>query len=192
MPAPSRASWLRRTAMADEEGFIKELQAFRRTGEPLPSYHAWRLRELYKDMAEEFISSGITDLGAGIPSWNLPAVYQRVRELAGTTSDADVLDFALKHAGQYIAITGREGNWAGSSEMAALARAFDRPMLAFGNNWVTQDAIQLTKRENSEVQWEVLPYFEALVPDGRQVGVPVRVFQTNGGGHYQMLQEKPK
>mmetsp|Transcript_70391 Transcript_70391/g.182548 ORF Transcript_70391/g.182548 Transcript_70391/m.182548 type:complete len:378 (+) Transcript_70391:94-1227(+) len=186
LPALQRAGALRRIAMVDERDFLASLDELLTRQDPVPKYYRWRARELYKDMAEEFISSGITELASPwLPKWNSGAVYERVRELDRETDDDGVFKFILKHAEEYIRITGREGNWAGSSEIAALANALQRPFQAYGNNWVTQDTVAL--RSLGADQWEVMPYFEAAPASGGHDGVPVRVFQTNGGGHYQML-----
>lgn len=183
MPVRERAKWLRRIAMLDELELAAELKDLHLRGDVLPADVSFRVVELFKDMAEEFISSGITELAAGV-SWSRQGMYERVRELANKTPEQDMVEFVLKHMEEYISITGREGNWAGSSELAALAHALGRPFEAYGNNWVSQQAVELRNGENG--RWEVVPYFRAPCPEGRG-GDAVCIFQTNGGGHYQML-----
>eukprot|EP00439_Symbiodinium_sp_Y106_P069434 s756_g11.t4 len=143
-----RASLLRRMAILDESEFIAELAAARARGEPLSADVEWRTRELFTDMAEEFISSNKTELAADIPGseeavsrclctsrWNREALYTRVREVVSTFSLDQICDYVLLHADEYLQTTGREGNWAGSSEMAALSSVLQRPVQAYGNNW---------------------------------------------------------
>lgn len=178
-----KASVLRRIAMLDEVHFFSEVAAYTAKDETLPPYLEIRTREMFADMAEEFISSNKTELAANIPGWNRKALYDRVRDLLKTKTLKEIQQFILAHADEYIRTTGREGNWAGSSEMAALAHALKRDFKAYGNNWVSQDEVRWL--EVSPGNWELQPYFEALV-DAPQ-GPPVTVFQTNGGGHYQML-----
>mmetsp|Transcript_107475 Transcript_107475/g.302454 ORF Transcript_107475/g.302454 Transcript_107475/m.302454 type:complete len:450 (+) Transcript_107475:76-1425(+) len=189
LAATERASLLRRIAILDEREFFQRLATLHRDGSASPPEDDWRTLELYKDMAEEFMSSGYSELADGVASWNLPGIYKRVRALARETPSDEVRAFVLKHMEEYLRRTGTEGNWAGSSEMAALSHALQRPVQAYGNNWVSQDAIEL--EEDSGRSAEVLPYFAA--PPGSEtqravVGTrPIRVFQTRGGGHYQML-----
>lgn len=178
-----KATMLRRIAMLDEADFFSELAAHAPDDACLPSDLETRTREMFTDMAEEFISSNKTELAANIPGWNRQALYDRIRELLKTKTFKDMQHFVLLHAGEYMQTTGREGNWAGSSEMAALANALKRDFKAYGNNWVSQDEVRLV--EVAPGVWEPQPYFEALVQAPQ--GPPVVVFQTNGGGHYQML-----
>jgi len=188
-----RAMLLRRIAILDEKEFIAQLADLCTRGEAVTPERHWRALELFKDMAEEFMSSGATELPAGVP-WcgqfvrtreGLRATYGRVRQLARDTPARDVQDFVLKHAEEYMQITGCEGNWAGSSEMVALASALGRSFAAYGNNWISQDSVEL--QLTGLGQWEVLPYFEAPGAGSIAGLPPVRIFQTNGGGHYQML-----
>jgi len=171
-------------AILDESEFIAELAAARARGEPLSADVEWRTRELFTDMAEEFISSNKTELAADIPGWNREALYTRVREVVSTFSLDQICDYVLLHADEYLQTTGREGNWAGSSEMAALSSVLQRPVQAYGNNWVSQDEIKLEQADGDE--WKILPYFEATCYAEAR-GDAIRVFQTHGGGHYQML-----
>eukprot|EP00931_Biecheleriopsis_adriatica_P049783 TRINITY_DN28804_c0_g1_i3.p1 TRINITY_DN28804_c0_g1~~TRINITY_DN28804_c0_g1_i3.p1 ORF type:complete len:242 (-),score=54.27 TRINITY_DN28804_c0_g1_i3:44-769(-) len=179
-----RAALLRRMAMLDEAEFLAELDGLLARGEQLPADVEWRTRELFTDMAEEFIGSNTTELAADIPGWDRMSLYSRVREVVSTWELERICKFVLLHGEEYMATTGREGNWAGSSEMAAMASALRRPVMAYGNNWVSQDEVQLL--EVAPDQWELQPYFEAHVP-GESRAEPILVFQTNGGGHYQML-----
>jgi len=188
-----RAQLLRQIAMLDERQFLEDLGAIVTAGQQAPAELQLRALELYKDMAEEFISSGITELADDM-SWSLFGsrnIYSRVRQLAKETPTAAVNDFVLKHGKQYMQITGREGNWAGSSEIAAVANATGRHFEAYGNDWISQDGVQMNA-SGPGGSWEILPYFEAPFPksEGANAALdlsPVRVFQTNGGGHYQAL-----
>ncbi|OLP79683.1 Alanine--tRNA ligase [Symbiodinium microadriaticum] len=139
-----RASLLRRMAILDESEFIAELAAARARGEPLSTDVEWRTRELFTDMAEEFISSNKTELAADIPGWNREALYSRVREVVSTFSLDQICEYVLLHADEYLQTTGREGNWAGSSEMAALSSVLQRPVQAYGNNWDAAVTIEQT------------------------------------------------
>jgi len=184
-----RARLLRQIAMLDESDFIAQLGDLCARGDSVPAELHWRAVELFKDMVEEFISTGsfLEELGVSwTPPWGDPhARYNQVRQLARDTPRREVYDFVMKHADEYMRVTGREGNWAGSSEMAALASALERSFEAYGNNWVSQDAVEL--RSVGTDQWEVLPYFYAPAPGNSRSLPPVRIFQTKGGGHYQML-----
>eukprot|EP00435_Cladocopium_sp_Y103_P001609 s5737_g1.t1 len=127
-----RANILRQMAIMDEAEFLEELQALG-SGE-LPPEADWRMRELFTDMLEEFVTSNKHGLGAGVMGWDLQGVYKRVRKLLSEYKTDQVHEFVLKHGAEYMQITGREGNWAGSSEMAALSSVLRRPVLAYGNN----------------------------------------------------------
>lgn len=188
LPARERARLLRRIAILDEQEFIAKLASLVNSSEPMPAEISWRALELFKDMAEEFISKGKTELAEGLPLWGVrETVYNRVREKARDTPAGKVHAFVLEHAEEYMRCTGREGNWAGSSEMAALASALGRSFEAYGNNWVSQDAVELRPAARPGGTWEVQPYFAAK--GGRSAKTePVRIFQTNGGGHYQALE----
>jgi len=188
-----RARLLRQIAMLDESEFLADLSARVIDGQQIPAGIHWRALELYKDMAEEFISSGITEL-ADNKSWSLFGsgnMYNRVRQLTRETPPSKVHEFVLKHGKLYMQITGREGNWAGSSEMAALANAIGRKFEAYGNNWVSQDEVDMDS-SGPGGSWEVLPYFTAPFAESESTNAvlqlpPVSVFQVNGGGHYQAL-----
>jgi len=189
-----RARLLRQVAMLDEAKFLEDLGALVAAGQEVPAKMQWRALELYKDMAEEFISSGITELAKDMPwsPFGNRNIYTRVRQLAKETPAAQVHDFVLRHGQQYMQITGRHGNWAGSSEIAAVSNATGRQFEAYGNNWVSQDVVELDP-SGPGGSWEVVPYFTAPFPNSESSdgalppSPPVRVFQTNGGGHYQAL-----
>eukprot|EP00929_Paragymnodinium_shiwhaense_P102153 TRINITY_DN65339_c0_g1_i1.p1 TRINITY_DN65339_c0_g1~~TRINITY_DN65339_c0_g1_i1.p1 ORF type:complete len:376 (-),score=67.19 TRINITY_DN65339_c0_g1_i1:87-1214(-) len=214
LPLPLRREWpemtvlqrgrvLRKIAILDEREFLGELEEVRRRRSPLPPRIVQRILELFKDMAEEFISRGKTELAKdelevackdealrdktlSASAHRRNAIYQRVSSLAQESSENTMIDFVLKHAEEYLAITGRDGNWAGSSEMEALAHAFSRRFESYGNNWVSGEMVEL--EEVGTDLWEVRPYFQSCSQaegaDGRDA---VRVFQTRGGGHYRML-----
>merc|ERR550532_2766805 len=173
--------------MLDERDFFVLLQGYVTQSKPVPPEVGWRAQELFKDMAEEFISHGQTELAEGLPrGWpGSGMVYQRVREVTRDTPPSGVYDFVLKHAEEYMQTTGREGNWAGSSEMVALAHALGRSFVAYGNNWVSQDEVELRATDSGGL--EVLPYFAVAAPNNGRGLSPVRIFQMGGGGHYQML-----
>merc|ERR1719414_2446855 len=184
LQARERARLLRRIAILDESEFVADLSGLCARAEAVPEPVRERALELFKDMAEEFIDSNLTELAEEVPRWppwNRDPVYKRVRDIVQKYSTAQVHEFVLVHAAKYMQITGRDGNWAGSSEMAALANALGRSFAAYGNNWVSQDSVEL-------LRGEVQPYFNAPAPDREESGSPpVLIFQTNGGGHYQML-----
>lgn len=179
-----RANILRQMAILDEAEFLEELQALG-SGE-LPPEAEWDVRELYTDMLEEFVSSNKHGLGDGVMGWDLQGVYKRVRKLLSEYERDQVHEFVLKHGAEYMQITGRQGNWAGSSEMAALSSVLRRPVLAYGNNRVTQDEVKVKLLEDGGK--EVQPYFEARC-FAEPRGGAIRVFQVRGGGHYQMLSD---
>merc|ERR1712038_1894129 len=118
-----------------------------------------------------------------IYSWNRNPIYERVRQAVCEMSETEMRDYLLLHAEKYLRITGTEGNWAGSSEMVALANALGRRVLAYGNNFVSQDDVEVEAR--SDGRFEVRPYLDVIIPLERQRGPPVHIFQTRGGGHYQ-------
>jgi len=186
MRITERALLLRQMAILDEDEFIAELQALRDGGQLTPR-DEWRMRELFTDMLEEFVGTNKHGLASGVMGWDLQGIYQRVRQLVSEYTPDQVYDFVLAHAQEYMEITGTEGNWAGSSEMAALSSVLKRPVLAFGNNNVTQDEVKIKELEDGGQ--EVLPYFEARCFDEAR-GEAIRVFQVNGGGHYQMLADQ--
>lgn len=184
----ARARLLRRAAVLEEKEFIATLGDLHSRGEALSPDMRFRVAEMFKDMLEEFISSGLLP-GSSHQPWDLRSTYTRVQEHVRDTPEEEVVKFVLKNAEQYIARTSREGNWAGSSEVLALASALGRPFEAYGNNWVSKEAIDLRAGEGGRL--EVLPYFRAppagAADAGGAAAPPVRIFQVNGGGHYQML-----
>lgn len=127
-----RANILRQMAIMDEAEFLEELQAL--GSAELSPEAEWRMRELFTDMVEEFVSSNKHGLGDGVMGWDLQGVYKRVRKLLSEYEREQIHEFVLKHGDEYMQITGRQGNWAGSSEMAALSSVLRRPVLAYGNN----------------------------------------------------------
>jgi len=180
----AKALKLREMAIMDEKDFVAELQALRASGEKLTTESEWRMRELFTDMLEEFVSTYKHGLGAAVMKFPPQGIYDRVKELVAQYNLDQVHDFVLKHADEYMETTGREGNWAGSSEMAALSSVLKRQILAYGNNFVTQDEVKVKELEDGGK--EVLPYFDArCFTEAR--GDAIRVFQTQGGGHYQLL-----
>lgn len=185
--ALERAHVLRRLAMLEETAFLKRFATLRAEGGGVPDELHWRMLEFYRDMAEEFISSGMTELAKGVNRLDMSAVYQRVRALVSETPVEQIYDFVLEHAEDYLRITGTEGNWAGSSEIVALSSALERPFAAYGNNWVSQDDLEVA--DAGEGIYYVKPYFVVpSVGSGPSGSAPtVRIFQRNGGGHYQML-----
>ncbi|CAK0873104.1 unnamed protein product [Prorocentrum cordatum] len=66
MGVRERASLLRRMAILDEHEFVAELAALRADRQEAPGPVRERALELFKDMAEEFIDSGITELAEGL------------------------------------------------------------------------------------------------------------------------------
>jgi len=116
---------------------------------------------MFKDMAEEYMSTGIAEqeISAGVPSWDRTGIYKRIRDLAHSKRPEEIQEYVLKHAEHYMSITGRPGNWAGSSEMLALASAFGRSIEAYGNNWISQDAVYVEKSGT------VQPYLNAKVQE---------------------------
>jgi len=189
-----RARLLRQVAMLDESAFLADLGALATDGQQVPAKMHWRALELFKDMAEEFIPRGITEFAhdkSGSRYESRKKLYSRIRQLAKETPASKVHEYVLKHGKQYMQITGREGNWAGSSEIAALANATGRKFEAYGNNWVSQELVEMDP-SGPDGSWEVLPYFTAPFVESESTNAvlrlpPVRVFQKNGGGHYQAL-----
>lgn len=194
-----KAKKLRQIAMQDEREWIQRVSSEDQSGERMSKADAWRTNELFKDMAEEFIEEGRGGLPK-VPSWNRVKIYQTVKAEVQRRAPEQKLEFVREHMDYYMLKTGRDGNWAGSSEMVALASALQRPIEAYGNNWVSQDKV-LTVRSADGTD-RVLPYFsagpaadgEGAEPISSAAGSgdlrPIRVFQTGGGGHYQMLVAK--
>lgn len=168
-----RANILRQMAIMDEAEFLEELQAL--GSAELSPEAEWRMRELFTDMVEEFVSSNKHGLGDGVMGWDLQGVYKRVRKLLSEYEREQIHEFVLKHGDEYMQITGRQGNWAGSSEMAALSSVLRRPVLAYGNNRVTQDEVKVKLLEDGGK--EVQPYFEARC-FAEPRGDAIRVFQV--------------
>lgn len=185
MSTSDRVRLLRKTAMLDEAEFVTKLASLLEKGEEVPPDVEWRATEFFTDMAEEFISTNRTELAANIPGWDLKAIYSRVRQVKQQMSKKEIYSFVVRHAEEYMASTGRDGNWAGSSEMVALASALRRPFAAYGNNWISQEDLELVMV--GEGTWEVQPYFATPPAVAESSAEPIRVFQVGGGGHYQML-----
>lgn len=198
---PTRARFLRRIAVKDELEWIQRVREAWRD-EPMPEADVFRTRELFMDMVEEFAREGCGTGGLPQlpPSCSKEKIYEVVREFKRGKTFEEEFEFVQMHMERYLEKTGHEGNWAGSSELVALSHALQRPVEAYGNNWLSQPTVQVLLSENG-TRCQVLPYLAARPTEhgveshspvssaasSEEGSQPIRVFQTNGGGHYQML-----
>ena len=148
---------LRRLAMAEESYFFSSLSEDMALDEEGLKW----IRELYKDMLAEI---------------EHPLNF-RLRETVRNTTDLEKYTYCRNHFSAYKASTSRPTNWAGTSELIALSRVFNRQTMAFGQDFASSKKVRLDQEGN------VLPYHNW--PCG--TNPPIVVFQTNGGGHYQLL-----
>lgn len=95
-----------------------------------------------------------------------------------STGKEELWDYVKNHRNQYWAKTSCKTNWAGSAEAIAIARLLNRPLKMFGQDYATSEEGALV---NNGVVTPYLSYNDASFE------TPILVFQTNGGGHYQML-----
>jgi hypothetical protein len=93
----------------------------------------------------------------------------------------ELWQYVINHKDQYWKKTGCETNWAGTAEAISLARALNRPLKMFGRDDASDERGAKLDKEG-----KVIPYSEYIFG---ATGKPILVFQTGGGGHYQMLVE---
>eukprot|EP00931_Biecheleriopsis_adriatica_P064938 TRINITY_DN39590_c0_g1_i1.p1 TRINITY_DN39590_c0_g1~~TRINITY_DN39590_c0_g1_i1.p1 ORF type:complete len:352 (+),score=43.51 TRINITY_DN39590_c0_g1_i1:46-1101(+) len=191
LPAADRAALLRKIAVLDEEEFITDLQILTNTnGGEIAWEKTWRAMEMFKDMAEHFISHGETELAAGVllmgPTWvHRKMVYAKVREVLQEKTPREQLEFVLSHADRYFQAMRQDGTWAGTSEMVAISNSLGRPVAVYGNNRAS-DAWADTELAAHGDKWEVLPYFELGEQDNLGTEEKaIRIFSCSG--HFQML-----
>jgi hypothetical protein len=162
MNLQEQADLLRKWAMAEEAFFFSKLPE---DYESLsPEKKTW-IQELYKDMLQQI---------EGLPA---SAVPQR----CAANNDSDKFLYCKQHFQQYLEETSTSTNWAGTSEVIALSRVFQRDARLFGRNLATSFSVRLSDGGY------VLPYFETT---GKRVP-PITIFQCNGGGHYKLLPIEP-
>lgn len=159
----SKSSHLRTLAIANETVFINKIKS--KSFSQLSSQDQEWVREFHKDMLQEFsLSFGKT-------------MHLEVREKTKKTKDDEILSYVLEKFDEYAQKTSRIGNWAGTSEIIALARVFGRPVKAYGFNFVESDDVLINP------EGKALPYF-SYAGEGK----PILIFQTGGGGHYIILE----
>ncbi|MFI5343793.1 MAG: hypothetical protein ACHQUC_06185 [Chlamydiales bacterium] len=152
-----RANKLREIAMAEEKEFILTIDG--KGVESLPDDERVWIEEFYKDIRQEFGASS-----AGI------------RTDAKETSFIEKLRYVREQFILYQERTSQPNNWTGTSEMIALSRVLKRPVEMYGNDFASSEYVTLEKGR-------VQPYFRRAIGEG----VPIRIFQTGGGGHYRQL-----
>jgi hypothetical protein len=159
-----QADELRKLAMARETIFFDTLplNVLDLTQDEL----VW-VRELYKDMLQELnkMSSSNSD--------HMQLLHKMITE----NSDELKLEYFKKNFLDYRKKTSQQFNWAGTSELIALSRVFNRETVAYGQDYASSDRMRIDKNGN------VLPYHHRMF--GRTPAIVV--FQCNGGGHYKML-----
>jgi len=103
------------------------------------------------------------------------------------------LDFVKENFEEYCGFTSRPNNWAGTSEVIALAQVLGKRLVAFGDDKVIfHGKKQIPVDERTGL---VRPYFVAepvLPASDEEADEPIVLFQAWGGGHYQVLLPKSR
>ncbi|PJD94364.1 MAG: hypothetical protein CK425_11560 [Parachlamydia sp.] len=158
LSAHQQADLLRTLALEAESHFFNTLPTDSK--DLKPDDWDW-IRELYKDMLQE-----IQHL-----------TFANIREQAAKATDLEKFDYCKMNFAPYKSRTIRPTNWAGTSELIALSKIFNRQTLAFGQDYASSEKVWVDPHKN------ILPYHQRLV--GRTP--PIAIFQTHGGGHYRLL-----
>jgi len=163
LSAIEQADLLRTIALEAESHFFRTLPV---NPKDLIAEDLDWIRELFKDMIQELKYSSFDDL----------------RKQVAATSDLEKFEFCNQNFETYKKRTIRPHNWAGTSELIALSKVFNRQTMAYGQDYASSEKVLLDSDKN------VLPYYH------RQAGKtpPIVVFQLNGGGHYRLLPFKAK
>lgn len=91
-------------------------------------------------------------------------------------------EFVARHRDAYWQKTSCVTNWSGSTEAIVLARLLKRPVKMYG-----RDNVSSEKGAELNPDGVVIPYLEY---NYGYPGKPLLVFQTSGGGHYELLVEE--
>lgn len=158
LPIGDKANLLRKWAINTEKKLFTEL--FMNSENPSDEAVS-AINELYADIRQELHASNLAQL----------------RNLLKTASYEEKLDYCRSNFDQYISNTSREKNWAGTTELRALGKLFNRQVIMFGQNHASSLEVSNDEKGN------VLPYY--TLQEGKTP--PIFVFQQNGGGHYRQL-----
>lgn len=159
-----QADHLRKWAMQEENHFFTNLPS---TVQELNEDDLNWIREFYKDMLQELKGLGTSNSGQ----------MKLLHEMITESSDEQKYECCKNNFEEYSQNTSRQFNWAGTSELIALSRIFNRATMAFGQDYASSNEVKLDENNN------VLPYHHR--PLGSTPAIVV--FQCNGGGHYKML-----
>jgi len=160
---------LRQMALAEEEDFINSIPVETQAA-AFSSDQKDRIFELYKDMVQE------------LENLSPSGVRERLENLIAENPDPKVVLskqflYCKTHFVTYKTRTQKKTNWAGTSELIALGKIFERQVMAFG-----KDIYAANLDENGNV----LPYYSSIAKTN-PLRTPIVVFQCNGGGHYRRL-----
>lgn len=152
-----KSDLLRTWAMESERLFMSSLSD--QIGDLSAADLEW-IGEFYKDMVQELEHMS----------------YSHLRSRFQSTDFEEKLRYCKEHFSDYYARTKRPTNWAGTTELIALSRLFQRAVEAFGNDFASSEWVSYTS------DGKVLPYYSSK---GR---LPkISIFQCHGGGHYRLL-----
>lgn len=168
--ADDQADLLRKIAIAVQRDFLVTKNNKAKPFDALsPVDQAWAL-EMAKDWHQQFEGDATKTR-----SWfNTNKGHSAGREL--------MWQYVIAHRDAYWAQTGCVTNWAGSAEAIVFARLLNRPLKMYGMDVATTSDGALIGDDGV-----VLPYLQY---DFGFNGAPLLVFQTSGGGHYQMLMKE--
>ncbi len=156
-----RADSLRAWAMEVEKIFFQSLpEDLQQLSEDEKDW----VNELYKDSLQELSRGKRTD---------------QLRQKIKAAVDKEKFDFCKNNFHEYQERTARTINFAGTTELIALARLFNRQVIIFGQDHISSESVSL----EDDV---VLPYYQRLIGSSP----PLAIFQTGGGGHYKSLLRK--
>lgn len=183
-----RAQYLRNIAMLSTRLFVTSLAGESRCRNLIgkqqispEDVHA-RTKELFKGIVKELVSAGRLP---GPPPWEHRELCAWVKEFVDRASSIEARHFVVSYAEDYLRLSVLPGHVGGGAEILALASAFRRPFLAYGNDWISRDTVEvdLTERGDSSIQ----PFFWSPFDGSEGSLPPVRVFQVDGGVSYHML-----
>jgi len=167
LSADAKANLLREIAIWEEKNFLITRNKKDVLFKDLPKDEQYWALEMAKDWHQEI--EGNTALTR---DW----FKDKVKTKEGRE---ELWQYVINHKDQYWKKTGCDTNWAGTAEAIALARELKRPLKMFGRDDVSDE-----RGAKLDKDGKVLPYSEYIFGATEK---PILVFQTGGGGHYQML-----